>query len=417
MPQPDRTAELRRTARPTHPHSRRRDGDDDPALPARRSGLSRLAVRESSARSQRRQRHPLPDAAARHRRDPSPVSRRRRRHHRDEHVQRAGDLAGRLRPRRIRLRHQQSGGRACAQGVRRVRDAGSSALRGRLARTDEPHGRRSRPTSTTPRFAPCRSTSSSTPTTNRRAASSTAASTSSCRRRPSTRSTSRPRSSPSRSTSPTPASGCRSSPRSRSPTPPGRTLSGQTVEASWNSISHAPLLAVGINCALGAKEMRPHIEELAAIAPVFITCYPNAGLPNALGEYDETPESMSALLRDFAENNWLNIVGGCCGTTPDSHPRHRRGREGVSAARAAAGRETSAAQRAGGADRPQRRRRRVALHHGRRAHQRHRLAEVRAARSRPAISRRRWQSPSSRSTAARTSSTSTWTRACSTPRR
>ncbi len=97
----------------------------------------------------------------------------------------------------------------------------------------------------------------------------------------------------------------------------GRTLSGQTVEACWNSISHAPLLAVGINCALGAREMRPHIEELARIAPIFISCYPNAGLPNPLGEYDETPQSMSTLLRDFAENNWLNIVGGCCGTTPD----------------------------------------------------------------------------------------------------
>ena len=97
----------------------------------------------------------------------------------------------------------------------------------------------------------------------------------------------------------------------------GRTLSGQTVEAFWNSVSHANALSVGINCALGAKEMRPHIEELARVAPIFISCYPNAGLPNALGEYDETPQSMSALLRDFAENNWLNIVGGCCGTTPD----------------------------------------------------------------------------------------------------
>jgi 5-methyltetrahydrofolate--homocysteine methyltransferase len=97
----------------------------------------------------------------------------------------------------------------------------------------------------------------------------------------------------------------------------GRTLSGQTVEACWNSISHIPMVSVGINCALGAKEMRPYIEELARIAPVYISCYPNAGLPNALGEYDETPGSMSALLRDFAENNWLNIVGGCCGTTPD----------------------------------------------------------------------------------------------------
>jgi len=97
----------------------------------------------------------------------------------------------------------------------------------------------------------------------------------------------------------------------------GRTLSGQTVEAFWNSVSHANALSVGINCALGAKEMRPHIEELARVAPIFISCYPNAGLPNALGAYDQTPEIMSELLHDFAANNWLNIVGGCCGTTPD----------------------------------------------------------------------------------------------------
>ena len=97
----------------------------------------------------------------------------------------------------------------------------------------------------------------------------------------------------------------------------GRTLSGQTVEACWNSISHAPLLSVGINCALGAQEMRPYVEELSSIAPVFTTCYPNAGLPNELGGYDQTPQSMSAILRDFAENGWINVVGGCCGTTPD----------------------------------------------------------------------------------------------------
>ena len=94
----------------------------------------------------------------------------------------------------------------------------------------------------------------------------------------------------------------------------GRTLSGQTVEACWNSISGAPLLAVGINCALGAEEMRVHVEELARLAPIFISCYPNAGLPNALGGYDETPDMMAAVLRDFAANGWLNIVGGCCGT-------------------------------------------------------------------------------------------------------
>jgi len=96
----------------------------------------------------------------------------------------------------------------------------------------------------------------------------------------------------------------------------GRTLSGQTVEAFWISVSHMDLLSVGINCALGAKQMRPYIEELSHLAPVHISCHPNAGLPNAFGGFDETPETMSADLRDFASNGWLNIAGGCCGTTP-----------------------------------------------------------------------------------------------------
>ena len=96
----------------------------------------------------------------------------------------------------------------------------------------------------------------------------------------------------------------------------GRTLSGQTVEAFWNSISHMKLLSVGINCALGAKQMRPYIEELSQIAPIYISCYPNAGLPNAFGGFDETPDIMATDLREFAENGWLNVVGGCCGTTP-----------------------------------------------------------------------------------------------------
>jgi len=97
----------------------------------------------------------------------------------------------------------------------------------------------------------------------------------------------------------------------------GRTLSGQVIEAFWNSISHAKLLSVGINCALGAKQMRPYIEELSTVAPVYISCYPNAGLPNAFGGFDETPERMADDLRDFARNGWLNVVGGCCGSTPD----------------------------------------------------------------------------------------------------
>ncbi len=97
----------------------------------------------------------------------------------------------------------------------------------------------------------------------------------------------------------------------------GRNLSGQTVEAFWISVAHAELLSVGINCSLGPKEMRPYVEELSGLAPVFVSCHPNAGLPNAFGGFDETPESLAAQLHEFAANGWLNIVGGCCGTTPE----------------------------------------------------------------------------------------------------
>src|SRR5215467_11881299 len=99
----------------------------------------------------------------------------------------------------------------------------------------------------------------------------------------------------------------------------GRTLTGQTPEAFWNSMRHSRPLAVGLNCALGAKLMRPYIEELSRVADTHISCYPNAGLPNPLSEtgYDETPEYTSSQLREFAESGFLNIVGGCCGTTPE----------------------------------------------------------------------------------------------------
>ncbi len=97
----------------------------------------------------------------------------------------------------------------------------------------------------------------------------------------------------------------------------GRTLSGQTVEAFWRSVSHAQPFSVGINCALGAEQMRPFFTDLANIAPVLTSCYPNAGLPNAFGGYDETPEQTASLLRAFAEKGMANILGGCCGTTPE----------------------------------------------------------------------------------------------------
>ncbi len=94
-------------------------------------------------------------------------------------------------------------------------------------------------------------------------------------------------------------------------------VSGQTVEAFWHAVSHFPMLSVGINCALGPELMRPFIEELSKIAPVNISCHPNAGLPNEMGVYDMTPAVMADYLAEFAENGWVNIVGGCCGTTPD----------------------------------------------------------------------------------------------------
>ncbi len=97
----------------------------------------------------------------------------------------------------------------------------------------------------------------------------------------------------------------------------GRTLSGQTAEAFWISISHMPLLSVGFNCALGAKEMRPHLEALARVADCNVSAYPNAGLPNEFGEYDQTAEEMEAFIREFAQSGLVNLIGGCCGTTPD----------------------------------------------------------------------------------------------------
>ncbi len=97
----------------------------------------------------------------------------------------------------------------------------------------------------------------------------------------------------------------------------GRTLSGQVTEAFWNSVRHARPLAIGLNCALGADEMRPYVAELSRVADTFVSCYPNAGLPNAFGEYDESPEAMSAVVGEFARSGLVNLIGGCCGTTPE----------------------------------------------------------------------------------------------------
>ena len=97
----------------------------------------------------------------------------------------------------------------------------------------------------------------------------------------------------------------------------GRTLSGQTISAFYRSIAHARPFSVGLNCALGARQMRPYLEELAGLAECYVTCHPNAGLPNAFGGYDETPADMAAVLAEFADAGFVNLVGGCCGSTPD----------------------------------------------------------------------------------------------------
>jgi 5-methyltetrahydrofolate--homocysteine methyltransferase len=108
----------------------------------------------------------------------------------------------------------------------------------------------------------------------------------------------------------------------------GRLLTGQTLEAFWNSVCGCDLFSVGLNCALGAEDMATHIAELSRIANVFVSAYPNAGLPNPLGGYDETPESMAGYIKKFAENGWVNIVGGCCGTTPESIAAMRKAVQG-----------------------------------------------------------------------------------------
>ena len=97
----------------------------------------------------------------------------------------------------------------------------------------------------------------------------------------------------------------------------GRTLTGQTAEAFWNSVRHGDLLSIGFNCALGADAMRPHVKTISDVADTFVSAHPNAGLPNAFGGYDETPEQTAAFLKEFAESGLINITGGCCGTTPD----------------------------------------------------------------------------------------------------
>jgi len=109
----------------------------------------------------------------------------------------------------------------------------------------------------------------------------------------------------------------------------GRTLSGQTAEAFWISIAHAKPFAVGLNCALGADEMRPHIESISRVANTYVISFPNAGLPNAFGEYDETPSDMAGQIKPWIDEGFVNILGGCCGTTPDHIAAIAKAAEGM----------------------------------------------------------------------------------------
>ncbi len=193
----------------------------------------------------------------------------------------------------------------------------------------------------------------------------------------------------------------------------GRNLSGQTTAAFWISVSHAPLLSVGLNCALGPKEMRPHVEELSSLAPCFVSAYPNAGLPNAFGGFDETPGSMAEALGEWARAGFLNVVGGCCGTTP-AHIRAI-----AAAVRGVPPRRRAERPAPVAVLRPR------ALRHPGGLELRERRASGRTSPARrgsrsssaPASTPRRSRSRASRSRAGRRSSTSTWTRGSSTRRR
>ena len=192
----------------------------------------------------------------------------------------------------------------------------------------------------------------------------------------------------------------------------GRTLSGQTTEAFWNSVRHARPLTIGLNCALGAKLMRPYVEELARVADTFVRAYPNAGLPNPLSDtgYDELPADTAALLEDFARSGLPQHRRRLLRHHAGAHQGDRRHRAQGAAARRAGDR----AQAAPLGPRAAQHRRRLAVRERRRAHQRHRLEGVRAPDPRRQLRRGAVASRASRSRTARRSSTSTWTRRCST---
>ncbi len=193
----------------------------------------------------------------------------------------------------------------------------------------------------------------------------------------------------------------------------GRTLSGQTTEAFWNSVRHVNPFMIGLNCALGASELRPYVAELARVADTRVSAHPNAGLPNEFGEYDETPEEMAAVVGEFASSGLVNLVGGCCGTRPD-HIRALG--EAVRGSHAAKSTDTAGEMPPVGTRAVQHRTRRPVRQRGR-ALQRHRIGRFPPPDRGRRLLRLQSRSRASRSRTARRSSTSTWTRACSIRRR
>ena len=155
----------------------------------------------------------------------------------------------------------------------------------------------------------------------------------------------------------------------------GRTLSGQTTEAFWNSVAHAHPLSVGLNCALGARALRQYVQELSRVAPTFVSTHPNAGLPNEFGLYDESPAYMAGMLHEFAASGLVNVVGGCCGTTPEHIKAIAEAVRGVPPRPIP---EIEPRTRLSGLE-PLTHRPGQHLRQRRRAHQRDRLAKVRAA--------------------------------------
>ena len=271
-----------------------------------RGGLPRRALRGSSARPAEQPGRAQPDAAGRRARGARELLRRGRRHRDHEHVHRDVDRPGRLRARRCGLRPER---RRRAHRARGRRATGSSPARSARSTSRS----RSARASTTPASARTRSTQvveayaeqirgladggvdlllieTIFDTLNCKAAIVAA--------------------------------------REVAPQLPlwisvtivdlsGRTLTGQTIDSFWTAIEHAEPLIVGINCSLGANEMRPYVADLSRVATCLTSCHPNAGLPNAFGGYDETPDVTSTLLREFAQDGLLNIAGSCCGSTPE----------------------------------------------------------------------------------------------------